>query len=305
MARTGLRRDASGSASPWPTDRGSHTDDLLPPLKKPFPCRFESRSIIARSTVTTATSSLVRTWCGCGRRPIAGRRSAAIRCAISPGEHFLNWQQDPYGNYLARLVFNKDAPELKIEVDLNAEMTVINPFDFFLEAEAEYYPFAYAPTLLKDLMPFLHVSSVTDDSPFAKFLRTVDRRPRKTIDFLVELNQQLKNEIGYVIRLEPGVQTCDETLSKRTGSCRDTGWVLVNLLRHLGFAARFVSGYLIQLTADVKSLDGPSGPEKDFTDLHAWAEVFLPGAGWIGLDPTSGLLVRRGAYSARLHAGAD
>jgi uncharacterized protein (DUF2126 family)/transglutaminase-like putative cysteine protease len=223
------------------------------------------------------------------RTPI---RSFSLR--VTPGDHFLNWQQDPYGNYLARLVFHKDTPELKFEVDLNAEMTVINPFDFFLEAEAEHYPFSYAPTLLKDLMPFLHVAPAMDDSPFAKFLRSVDRRPRKTIDFLVDLNQKLKDAIGYVIRLEPGVQTCDETLSKRTGSCRDTGWVLVNLLRHLGFAARFVSGYLIQLTADVKSLDGPSGPEKDFTDLHAWAEVYLPGAGWIGLDPTSGLMAGEG-----------
>ena len=223
------------------------------------------------------------------RTPI---RSYSLR--VSPGEHFLNWQQDPYGNYLARLVFNKETPELKIEVDLQSEMTVINPFDFFLEAEAEHYPFSYAPTLLKDLMPFLHVAPAMDGTPFMEFLRTVDRRPRKTIDFLVDLNQKVKDAIGYVIRLEPGVQTCDETLGKRTGSCRDSAWLLVNLLRHLGFAARFVSGYLIQLTADVKSLDGPSGPEKDFTDLHAWTEVFLPGAGWIGLDPTTGLLAGEG-----------
>jgi uncharacterized protein (DUF2126 family)/transglutaminase-like putative cysteine protease len=213
---------------------------------------------------------------------------------VTPSDHFLNWQQDPYGNYLGRLVFNQVTPELKFEVDLQAEMTVINPFDFFLEPDAEHFPFSYTPTLLKDLMPFLHVSPMMEGSPLAQFLRTVDRRPRKTIDFLVDLNQQLKNAIGYVIRMEPGVQTCDETLAKRTGSCRDTGWLLVSILRHLGFAARFVSGYLIQLTADVKSLDGPSGPENDFTDLHAWAEVFLPGAGWIGLDPTSGLLAGEG-----------
>ncbi len=218
----------------------------------------------------------------------------AYSLKVSPGGHYLNWQQDPYGNYLARLVFNEQVTEFVVEVDVQAEMTVVNPFDFFLEPAAEKFPFSYTPTLLKDLMPFLHIAPVMDDSPLATFMRTIDTTPRKTIDFLVELNTKLKDAIGYVIRLEPGVQSCDETLSKRTGSCRDTGWLLVNILRHMGFAARFVSGYLIQLTADVKSLDGPSGPEKDFTDLHAWAEVYLPGAGWIGLDPTSGLLAGEG-----------
>lgn len=223
------------------------------------------------------------------RTPI---KSYSLR--VTPDCHFLNWQQDPYGNYLARLVFLDRVTELKVEVDLHAEMTVINPFDFFLEPDAEHYPFSYAPTLLKDLMPFMHIGPIMDGSPLAEFMRTVDRTPRKTIDFLVDLNQRLQKEIAYLIRMEPGVQTCDETLSKRSGSCRDSGWLLVNVLRHLGFAARFVSGYLIQLKADMKSLDGPSGTEVDFTDLHAWAEVFLPGAGWIGLDPTSGLMAGEG-----------
>ncbi|MDZ4657138.1 MAG: transglutaminase family protein [Bythopirellula sp.] len=213
---------------------------------------------------------------------------------VEPAEHYVNWQQDPYGNYVGRFVFPERSKHLVFEVDLTAEMTVINPFNFFLEPDAEEYPFAYHPTLLHDLMPFLHVSPALDNSLLATYVRSIDRTRRRTIDFLVELNQKLSEHISYLIRMEPGVQTCDETLTKRSGSCRDTSWLLVNLLRHMGLAARFTSGYLIQLKPDEKPLEGPAGTSVDFTDLHAWAEVFLPGAGWVGLDPTSGLFTGEG-----------
>jgi uncharacterized protein (DUF2126 family) len=211
---------------------------------------------------------------------------------ITPGKHFINWQQDPHGNYLARLVFPDRTERLSIEVDLVAEMAVFNPFDFFLEPSAEAFPFQYEPWLGKELAPFLEVQATGPG--LCEYLATIDLRRRRTVDFLVELNRRLASDIRYIIRLEPGVQTIEETLTGKSGSCRDTSWLLVQVLRHLGLATRFVSGYLIQLVPDVKPLDGPPGPAVDFTDLHAWAEVYLPGAGWIGLDPTSGLLAGEG-----------
>jgi uncharacterized protein (DUF2126 family)/transglutaminase-like putative cysteine protease len=219
---------------------------------------------------------------------------------VSPAGHFINWQQDPQSNYLARLVFPEPTRELRIEVDLIAEMSVINPFDFFLEPTAEKIPFGYDEEQTRELFPYLVTLPLTRANA-PKFTRWVDdartlfgSSGKPSVDYLVALIQQMQGDIRYLIRMEPGVQTPEETLQKGSGSCRDTTWLLVQVLRHLGLAARFVSGYLIQLTADVKSLDGPSGPEADFTDLHAWCEVYLPGAGWVGLDATSGLFAGEG-----------
>jgi len=211
---------------------------------------------------------------------------------VEPEGHFINWQQDAFANYLARLVFPEPTTEFKVTVDLVTEMSVYNPFDFFLEPAAENFPFAYDEGVKLELQPYLVTEKPTP--AFAKFLATVDRKEQRTIDFLVAINQRVQHDISYLIRLEPGVQTPEETLTLASGSCRDSAWLLVQTLRHMGLAARFVSGYLIQLKPDVKALDGPSGTEVDFTDLHAWCEVFLPGAGWIGLDPTSGLLAGEG-----------
>jgi uncharacterized protein (DUF2126 family)/transglutaminase-like putative cysteine protease len=216
----------------------------------------------------------------------------AYSLRVEPRDHFVNWQQDPFGNFLARLVFPRKATELAIEVDLIADLTVINPFDFFLEDAAAEHPFEYDPRLRQELAPYL---DVRERGPLLeRWLRGVDRERRRTVDFLVDLNRRLSEDVAYTIRFEPGVQTCEETLEKRTGSCRDSGWLLVQVLRHLGLAARFVSGYLVQLAPDDRPLGGPAGPDRDFTDLHAWAEVYVPGAGWIGLDPTSGLFAGEG-----------
>jgi uncharacterized protein (DUF2126 family)/transglutaminase-like putative cysteine protease len=211
---------------------------------------------------------------------------------IEPANHRIYWQQDPFGNTIARVVFPEKLDEFRVEVRLVAEMTVINPFDFFVEEYAERYPFDYDPRLRQELAPCFEIAET--GPRLLAWLSGVNRKPRRIVDFLVDINQRLQQDIGYTIRLDPGVQTVEDTLDKATGSCRDTGWLLVQILRHLGLAARFVSGYLVQLKSDQASLDGPSGPEQDFTDLHAWAEVYIPGAGWVGLDPTSGLFAGEG-----------
>ena len=211
---------------------------------------------------------------------------------IEPKDHFINWQQDPFGNYLARLVFPEKKDKLSINVELIADMVVINPFDFFLDKDCRHFPFHYSDQLTKELSPYLQKLEGTP--LFNAYLAQIPRDKMSTNDFLVLVNKQLQATIGYTIRMESGIQTPEETLSKKTGSCRDTAWLLIQLLRHLGLAARFTSGYLVQLKPDEKPLEGPVGAKEDFTDLHAWCEVYLPGAGWVGLDPTSGLFATEG-----------
>ena len=219
---------------------------------------------------------------------------------VEPADHFINWQQDAFGNFLGRLVFPNPTRKLTITVGLIADMKVINPFDFFIEEFAEHVPFEYPKDLREDLEAYLRpVDEGEKGSGSGELVRNwVLRHPMmpgmRTIDFLVELNRAVNEDVNYSVRMEPGVQTPDHTLRTAVGSCRDSAWLLVSILREFGLAARFVSGYLVQLTSDVPALDGPSGPAADFTDLHAWTEVYIPGAGWMGLDPTSGLFAGEG-----------
>jgi len=225
------------------------------------------------------------------RTPILG-----YSLSVTPSGHLLNWQFDLHNNHLARLLFPDKTSEFIVEVGLVAELSPFNPFDFFLEPGVEDYPFEYSPELAKDLEPYRWIDpSVDSAGPLLQaFLGKLSREKRGTISFLVDLNRRVRDQIEYVTRLDPGVQTCQQTLEKGTGSCRDSAWLLVQILRHLGIAARFVSGYLIQLAADESASDAANGPQSDSADFHAWAEAFLPGAGWIGLDPTSGLFAGEG-----------
>jgi transglutaminase-like putative cysteine protease len=222
----------------------------------------------------------------------------AYSLEVTPKNHFLNWQQDPFGNWLARLVFPEKTDRLEITVGLVADLMTINPFDFFIEEYAERFPFAYEPSLAADLAPYLR--PVDDSAEAAAWRAALPPLPEDgtpTVDFLADLNAAVNRDVAYDVRMEPGVQSPDETLARRIGSCRDSAWLLVSLLRQYGLAARFVSGYLVQLTSDpyvVEHLDGPKGPSQDFTDLHAWAEVYVPGAGWVGMDPTSSLFAGEG-----------
>ncbi len=224
----------------------------------------------------------------------------AYSLQVEPGDHFINWQQDAFGNFLARIVFPNRTRSLTITVGLIADMKVVNPFDFFIEDWAEQFGFEYPKALAEDLKPYLR--SVDEDAEGSgpgdlttAWVKNFSVAPgTRTIDFLVALNRAVNADVGYSLRMEAGVQTPDFTLRTGIGSCRDSAWLLVSILRQLGLAARFVSGYLVQLTSDVEALDGPSGPAADFTDLHAWTEVYIPGAGWIGLDPTSGLFAGEG-----------
>ena len=212
---------------------------------------------------------------------------ASYSLAVKPERHSMHWYQDAAGNHVARVVFQEKTPLLEITVELAADLTAINPFEFLVDPAALHFPFAYPEASRHELASFLTVAESGEllRDWLQRFQASEKPAGRGTVALLVRVNERLKQDIAYVTRPEHGVQSCEETLKLRRGSCRDSGWLFAQVLRHLGIAARFVSGYLIQLAGE-----SPDAPTTDRADLHAWTEVYLPGAGWVAFDPSSGLL---------------
>ncbi|GAB3998059.1 hypothetical protein GCM10028807_44750 [Spirosoma daeguense] len=207
---------------------------------------------------------------------------------IKPDNHVLRWQQDAFGNFIARVDFSGEVSYLLIQVQITVSLQPVNPFDFLIDDYALFFPFQYTDSLQHDLAPYR--GATEQGSYLTQWIGQIKHQPRQeTVSFLINLNQQVFQAIFYQVRLEPGVQSADETLRRSIGTCRDSAWLLVQLIRKLGLAARFVSGYLVELSQSSNNTSADA--IKDLLALHAWAEVYVPGAGWIGLDPTSGMLV--------------
>jgi uncharacterized protein (DUF2126 family) len=216
---------------------------------------------------------------------------------VAPPGARVHWQQDPAGNHVARLAFHagQRVPYLDLLVELAVDISPVNPFDFFVDPRCEKMPFRYPEELARELAPYLD----GDDPAYRGgphldvFLAPLPREGR-TIDLVVALNAAVHARLRYVIREEAGMWTPEQSLAEGRGSCRDSAVLLVAALRSRGLAARFVSGYLVQLTDEGMIPNQPRGIGRDVVDLHAWAEVYLPGGGWVGLDATSGLLCGEG-----------
>ena len=226
-------------------------------------------------------------------KPVPGCRTPVPSYSLSvrPAQHSIHWHHDAAGNNVARVLFQEKIPQFEIDVALTADLAPVNPFDFLVSPGAERFPLAYPDTVRPELQAYLSATEngVQLQRWLMEFRASEKPEGRGTIDLLAAINGRVKRDIAYVTRMEHGIQSCEDTLGQRSGSCRDSGWFLVQALRHLGIAARFVSGYLIQLSGSA-----PDAPKADSAELHAWAEAYLPGAGWIGFDPTSGLLAAEG-----------
>lgn len=206
----------------------------------------------------------------------------------------LYWQHDVYGNKMVRADFADRTDFMSLEVTLDIQQNSFNPFDVLVDNESQCFPFLYPAMVKNALLPYLQIVD-RSSAALSAFVGDTEKFYGETLSFLVKLNMYVCNHIGYVCRIEEGVQSCEMTLKARTGSCRDSAWLMVQVLRRLGLASRFVSGYLIQLGT-------VSG---DSVELHAWAEVFIPGASWIGLDTTSGLFTSEGHIALAAGPGPE
>lgn len=198
---------------------------------------------------------------------------------ISPG-HILQWKRDVLDNSVALVTFTEAAARLCVRSRVLIQHFDDNPFDFLVDDYAVTHPFAYAEQDRAELAPFQQPVYPADQDAVRKWLDGFDLRPPiETFALLDRLNREIASGFAYRMREEPGVQTPTLTLASKSGSCRDFAALFIEACRALGLASRFVSGYLFIFAP-------ASAPGNAAT--HAWAEVYLPGAGWKGFDPTSG-----------------
>ena len=213
---------------------------------------------------------------------------------VSPPHH-LTWEHDVFYNSLTRVHFPDKTEELKIETRYEVEQFNLNPFDFVCEIYTNELPFAYQGDDASDLVPYLQPQFPEDEGVVREWLKPfLDSAGRaKTLDFLLNLNSAIAADFSYGRREAPGTQRPAETLALRTGSCRDFALLLMEAGRHMGLATRYVSGYLCSGADEAV-------PEEAYNSTHAWTEIYLPGAGWKGFDPTSGILAA--GYHVRVAA---
>jgi transglutaminase-like putative cysteine protease len=199
---------------------------------------------------------------------------------ISPA-HGLQWKRDVLDNSVAVVTFPQPCDRLRISSGVVIQHYEDNPFDFLIDDYAVSYPFDYAQEDQVELAPYRTCVYDADEPAVQRWLDGLGfQAPMETFGLLDQLNRAIPSRFAYQMREEPGVQSPGQTLENATGSCRDYAALFMEACRHLGFASRFVSGYLYA---------GPS--ETGHGATHAWAEVYVPGAGWKGFDPTSGEVV--------------
>ncbi|MGI9212205.1 MAG: transglutaminase family protein, partial [Methylococcaceae bacterium] len=219
----------------------------------------------------------------------------AYTIKVTSEPHFLNWVRDPFENYIARLDLPEPVASLGLTVELLADLTPINPFDFLTEPEAAHYPFDYSEQTRKELAPYLNMPP--PGSRLTAWLKRLDRSPGYIVEVLSRINKTVHEQVKR-LGLDwspafPGMESStvggialEEVLISGGFSPWQAAWLLTLTCRHLGLAARFTSGYRIFL--------GVSKESSDTASLHAWCEVFIPGAGWVGLDPSAGVHTHEG-----------
>lgn len=192
---------------------------------------------------------------------------------------------DAEGNALEWIYFPNEAESnvLEFRSESIVETRDVNPFDFYLRPTALVFPFRYIDSDHYVLTPCLALPSGSNEDELRSWLAArLPSPPAETVPYLTALNTAVHNALTYRVRYEPGIQTPAETLSLGSGSCRDYAVFFIALCRLQGLAARFVSGYLYE--PPNPEITNPIPPE-----MHAWAEVYLPGAGWRGIDPSRGI----------------